>query len=160
MRYLLPIVIAVLAAACEPAPVWMPGDPPLAIWAETEQLWVAIDRGCWRWDMTGLRCRRASSASEAGLVVRTGDAEGGHAITRYRLTMSGSWEWEVVFAPETLKSNYLSDEVAAHELGHVLGILDHLERGNLMFASPGQPEPTDADLEALADVWGEAPWLD
>jgi hypothetical protein len=160
MRYLLPLVIAVLAAACEPAPVWIPSDPPLTIWAETDELWTAVEDGCGRWEMTGLECRRVASRSDALLPVTIGDAEGGYAITRYHFNLGGGWDWATVFEPWTLDDPERSAEVAAHELGHTLGILDHLERGTLMFTSPGQPVPTDVDLEALADAWGEAPWLE
>jgi hypothetical protein len=162
MRYLLPLAIAVLAAACdptEPTPVWMPGSPPLAIWAETDQLWDAVDAGCARWRAAELRCRRVAAREDAQLEVAIGDAEGGSAITRYHYGSHG-WEWSTVMEATTLADPENGAMVAAHEIGHTLGIIDHLPPGHLMSVSASSPTPTTADLEALADVWGESPWAE
>jgi hypothetical protein len=160
MRYLLPIAIALLAAACdftEPTPVWMPGQPPLAIWAATDQLWAAVDAGCARWRAAELRCRRVADRDNAQLEVEIEDIDAaGKADYRYSST---GWVWAISIDPNTMITPNAAD-VAAHELGHTLGIIDHLPPGNLMAANVGQPTPTTADYDALAAAWGEAPWLE
>ena len=151
----------VALGACEPGPVWMPGDEPLAMYVPDDRAWEAMAVGCEAWAMTGLTCRRASYREDVAVRVRIGATDRPWVAvgqTEWRpetaRDMSVRWGFFVTLTPE------LKPHVAPHEIGHLLGIWDHLkEPGTLMSAdSISGPVPTTADLDALAAIWGVAPW--
>ena len=156
-------VFALVLAACEPPPAWMPGDPPLALYVPDDGAWAAMAEACEIWSMTGLVCRRASYEDDVAVRVAIAAPENPAAAgqTTWRVEtardMSLRWSYHVTLRPDFRE--YPS--TAPHELGHLLGLWDHLEEeGTLMHRNSHSDVPTDADLDALSAVWGVAPWED
>jgi hypothetical protein len=120
-------------------------DAPLAYDA-----WTLVAGGCALWSITGLTCVRVDR--EATLEVTVGDDTGptGDTVREYgepcRMRLRAS----------VVRAQWIP--LVGHELGHAMGIEEHLPPGNLMAGDVSAPAPTDADLDALAEVWGEAPW--
>lgn len=167
MRWNSVMVVLVLASlsACR-APAWMPGDEPLAIYAPDDRAWKAVEEGCKRWEVATLECRRTQYSGEAAVHARIGRApDGADATTDWFQSPSGD-EFRVLLDAWMFDSDAddyrdYRNMVAAHEVGHLLGVWEHTdEPGTMMFHTADAPWPTDIDLEALAGVWGEAPWED
>jgi hypothetical protein len=162
MRVVLVVAVALSAAACEPPPAWQPGDAPLAIYTDDDQVWAAMEAGCAAWDMTGLRCERVAY-DDAKVIARRGEpSPGAAATTRTRVQtddLSIEWGYFVIIGEHTLAIPGQAEKSAAHEVGHLIGIRGHLADGPALMTGPSSsPVPTTADLDALAEAWGEAPW--
>jgi hypothetical protein len=157
------VALVVLVAACEPPPAWEPGDAPLAIYADNDQVWAAMEAGCAAWSMTGLRCERVAY-EDAAVIARRGEpTPGATATTKTRVQtdvdMSFEWGYFVTIGDGTLADPADAAHSAAHEVGHLIGIRGHLHDGPALMSSPTTSAvPTTADLDALALAWGEAPW--
>lgn len=154
MGKLLALAIVALASACSPPPAWQPGDGPLTFWTLDDVAWSEIERGCSAWEMTGLRCERVEYGRER-VQVRI-DPAAAYTRTTYRVQSDGTdLEWGYFVVLHEIDSG----AKAAHEIGHLLGLWEHLDEGPaVMTSSPTSGEPTTADLDALALAWGDAPW--
>jgi hypothetical protein len=160
MRWFLTMLVLSLLGACR-SPAWTPGDEPLAIYAPDDRSWAAVEEGCARWAVSTLVCRRTAYRGESAVHVSIDSIADADATTNwfqsptgdeFRMTLD-SWLW----TPDA--GDDYRYWVAAHEVGHLLGVWDHTEEPNtLMFHFADAPGPTTVDLDALADVWGEAPW--
>jgi predicted Zn-dependent protease len=150
------LIVATLAlVACEPPPAWEPGDSAMTVWASSDGVWLAVKEGCDAWAMTTLTCVRVTDRSAATVEATMEDARGTAAAdTSYHLEGVSSWDYDIRITVETMYAGakepaYLRT-VMAHEVGHLLGIWEHLEDGPvLMSAGVGAPEPTTADIDAL-----------
>lgn len=160
-RLIQAVLLACAMVACTPAPAWMPDDPPLEIWAPDDAVWAAMERGCAAWGpAVGLECARATDREVAIVTAALGEpVVGDRASTVARPDFGGTEVWEqeyhVTFrGPEFLEPEY--SFVAAHEVGHVIGVWHHLpESGHLMsWDSIASAVPTAADVDALLEVWG------
>lgn len=156
------VVALVLAAGCQPPAAWMPGDAPLAMYVPDDDVWAVMAHACEVWAMTGLTCRRAPYDEDVAVRVDVGPPdrpEKATGQTRWRVEtdrdLSLRWAYHV-----TLRPDYPDHRpTAPHEVGHLLGLWDHLpEEGTLMYRNSQSDVPTDVDLAALAEVWGVAPW--
>lgn len=155
------IILALAFSACTAPPGWEPGNQPMHVWAATDEAWELAQVACDRWAMTGLTCVREADRDQADLAWRIGHpscaGEGCGALTTRDQGILGGWQYHTAI----LEGRPLEEtrQTAAHEMGHVLGIWDHLHEGGvLMNPAAESPVPTSADLDALADVWGVAPW--
>lgn len=152
-----------LTGACTPAPAWMPGDPPLEIWAPDGAVWAQMERGCAAWaPAVGLKCVRAADREAAFVTASIGDPEVGVRAATEATPDVGGWSlWELEYHVKFRGAEYLEADVAfvaAHEVGHVIGVWHHLdEPGCLMsggFNGIGSATPTAADVDRLLEVWG------
>lgn len=160
------LIAALLLVACTPAPAWMPGDPPLEIWAPADDVWAQVLRGCEAWrDAVGLECVRATDREVAIVTARVDGSNwdvGDRAATKATPDVGGWQIWEQEYHVRFRGAEFLAPEyafVSAHEMGHVIGVWHHLpESGCLMSADGiGSAVPTSADVDALLEAWGMTP---
>jgi len=166
IRAILGALLACALVACTPPPAWLPGDPPLQIWADTDATWAAIAGGCEAWSMTGLTCERALDPDDAAITARTAELGGddnGEAGFRPQTGDHLVPEWSVYIRLDPgVVGTPDGPVIAAHEVGHVLGIWEHVpaetapwalmrDRGTLLGSGAGV---SDADLTALEQAWG------
>jgi hypothetical protein len=153
MTRFLPLTL-LAAAACTPPGAWRPGDPPLTFSVDSDETAELIERGCARWAMTGLECKVVDDG--ATVDVRRAELAGqdrGMSKVRPCGFLWTDLEFTIRFDPETY--GLLETDVqraagmAAHEIGHILGIWDHLHEPALM--DPKHPN------DGIPDVWTVTP---
>jgi hypothetical protein len=164
-------ILATLLVACTPPPAWLPGDPPLAILADTDATWEAIAGGCERWSMTGLTCERVWHGDDATIIAKSrklepfSDGSGANGYSKARPQTGHDFEPEwgrFIVLDVGILETLDGPVIAAHEIGHHLGIWEHINYdvapwalmrgyGTLIGSAAAVSE---ADLEALEQAWG------
>jgi len=151
MRSLVPALIAL--AGCHLGPVWRPGDEPLALWVD-DQIGGA-DRAatvCRIWAPAGVECMPATRSEADVTVIGVADLPGvriGVAAERLR-------QIKVDVPRSRLHDRETVDAIVAHEFGHLLGVIDHLDGRALMSADLSSHTVTGADIAAVWHAWREA----
>jgi hypothetical protein len=148
---------ALLDAGCflaDPPPAWAPGDAPMQLHVKDDDLWLVMEEACVSWAVVGLECERVAQDCDDAIVVSWASERWwgptGKAYAGFEWNTS-AWGWDITIDflrefRDTERMPYL----AAHEIGHVLGIWDHVDDpGALMFGTPIVTTPQEIDLAAL-----------
>lgn len=158
MRALILAFFVISLAACFPPPAWEPGQSWLRVYAPDDLAWSMFEDGGALWERTGLEIQRVTSPKGADVEVYIEDIGAANAEVEYRPGFGG-WEYVVNIHPRNAARMFSGDdkEVAyaiatvGHEVGHLLGIWEHLPVGSgaLMAPSCESLVPTWADYTAL-----------
>jgi predicted Zn-dependent protease len=166
------LAIALLAAACTVPPAWEPGDPPLTFSVDSDRTAELVLMGCAPWaEAVGLECAIAARGDGASVVVDAYQAELDHygdGVRGYSRTRPCGFLWTdrsymmvLDVATYALMDGDLHDPenaeamldkaaaISAHEIGHLLGIWDHVEGPALMDIQVSAYYVTPRDLDAL-----------
>lgn len=156
-----PLVLSVLfASACsiEPPAAWEPGDAPLTYSTWDDRAAEAFRLGCEQWTMTGLTCERAPiGKGKIRLYVMPTDESSASASTHYEFIVDfdPNWAYSVTFDEAVVNHPVLAHQNGGHEVGHLLGLWEHIEHGPALLTSHvTSQDVTTTDLDALSDVWG------
>jgi hypothetical protein len=157
------LIVIALACACEPGPAWVPGDPPLTFWCPDDETCLWFKQGSRLWEPAGLTVKQVDDRWRASIEVFIDQYPiGPEVVARPHLGCSEdpiAWDYRIFIHPEIENLFYESDphlvDLArahvGHQIGHVLGIWDHLPAGSgtLMESHLGSLYPTSHDFAAL-----------
>jgi len=155
------LLIALAIAACEAPPAWRPGDDPLVYWAPDDRAGELFAQGCAAWGPSvGLACTVTDDWRDATveIIVEPGDMIDGAAAARTWTRVEADGNAYFTAFAETRLDDANGPAIAAHEVGHLLGLWEHLDDpgalmdGHAMPAARG-PEPSAADVAAVRAVW-------
>jgi hypothetical protein len=163
MTRLLPLLL-LSAIACV-TPAWEPGDPPLTFTVDSDRTGELVLMGCALWADAGigLECELVAQGGDVGVTRAELGDHGAYSKTKPCGFLWTDRSYNMRIDPFTyalmdadvldpLRAEAARDRataIVAHEIGHLMGIWDHLDGPALMDESGSTDRVTPADIRAL-----------